>query len=87
MEVSARYSQHASRVTSSTTGDVILKKINRTYVIMFMGHEIPPLWINGYLGERNISFLLYALMGEQQLASVEIYGEIAFRRSDFKGLF
>lgn len=89
MEVSARYSQHASRVTSSTTVDVILKKINRTYVIMFMGHETPPLplWINGYLGERNISLLLYALMGKQQLASVEIYGEIAFRRSDFKGLF
>lgn len=87
MEVSARYSQHASRVTSSTTVNVILKKINRTYVITFMGHETPPLWINGYLGERNISLPLYASMGEQQLASVEIYGEIAFRRSDFKGLF
>jgi hypothetical protein len=28
-------------VTSSTTVDVILKKINRTFVIMFMGHETP----------------------------------------------
>jgi hypothetical protein len=27
------------------------------------------------------------LMGELQLASVEIYGEIAFGRSAFKGLF
>jgi hypothetical protein len=32
-------------------------------------------------------YSFYALMGELQLASVEIYGEIAFGRSAFKGLF
>ena len=65
----------------------MLRKINRTYVIMFMGHKTPNCGLMDILVEKNTFSLLYALMGELQLASVEIYREIAFRRSVFKGLF
>lgn len=52
-----------------------------------MGHK-PQLWLMDILVEKKNTFsLLYALMGELQLASVEIYRDIAFRRSVLKDFF
>lgn len=51
---------------------MMLKKINRTYVIIFMGCKTPNCGLMDILVEKNTFLLLYALMGEPQLASEEI---------------